>query len=216
MDSTVSILDLGSGSVTGRITVGMFPEGITAVGGNVYVAVGGFGSGENVVVIDPASDRVTASIPTGYGPTYLAAGSDGRLYVSCVGYSDYLNPANDTDGRIVVIDPAANVIVDSLIIPGHPGKISVGSDGTVYVVGPGSYTGGPVLRARLVAGDHSFGVFIPGTYYAIGVDDVSGEIYAGDAKGFSGNGVVAIHREDASRKAEFECGIGPTVFFAVR
>ena len=153
---------------------------------------------------------------TAGGPPAAAAGSDGRLYVSCIGYSDYLNPAVDTDGRIVVIDPVANVIVDSLIIPGHPGKISVGSDGTVYVVGPGSSTGGPVLRARLAAGEHSFEVFIPGSYYALGVDDVNGEIYAGDAKGFSGNGADAIHRGDASRKAEFGCGIGPTAFFAIR
>jgi DNA-binding beta-propeller fold protein YncE len=216
MDSTVSVIDIFLRRSGRKITVGPYPEGLFVSGGKLYVAVGGFGSGRTVQVIDIASDVLVATIPVPDGPTYFAARSDGAVLLSCIGYTDYVNPVNDTDGALVVIDPAIDAVVDSLIIPGHPGKLVIGPDDFAYLIGPGSFTGGPIWK--IDARDLSVvsETFIVGTFYGVGVDPVTFDVFAGDAKGFAVNGTVQIHDRDGAKLTEFVAGIGPSWFLLSR
>ncbi len=212
MDSTVSVVNLSSMQVEKDIVVGLFPEAVLVVGGKAYVAVGGFGSGTYVSVVDVALDAVVKRIPTRDGPSYLVEGTDNRVYISCTGSFDYANPANDTDGAIMVIDPATDALVDSIVVQGHLGKIAAGQDGSIYAIGPGTFTGGPIWRfstGPLSVADPNF---IPGTYYAIGANQGNGDIYVGDAKGFSERGIVAIYSSSGQLQVQFSAGTGPTCF----
>lgn len=212
MDSTVSVLDIGTRQVTRDIVVGPFPEGIVQTGGKAYVGVSGFGSGRTVAVVDVQADTLLTSIPVPDGPAYLVAGPDGRVYVSCVGASDYQNPANDTNGHLIAIDVSTDTVVDSLEIQGHPGKLVLGSAGMAYLIGPGSFAGGPIWKVDLGALSSVVPDFIPGTYYGVGVDTVAGKIFVGDANGFSGSGMVSIYDDAVRKLGEFESGIGPSWF----
>ena len=216
MDSTVSVVDIFLRRVGRKITVGPYPEGLIVAGGKLYVAVGGFGTGTTVQVVDIATDAVVGSIPVPDGPTYFAARSDGKILLSCIGYEDYLNPSNDTDGALVVIDPVTDSVVDSLVISGHPGKLVVGPDDMAYLIGPGSFTGGPIwkidARNLVVASD----TFIDGSYYGVGVDPVTLDVFAADVRGFATNGRVEIYDHTGIKRTEFVAGVGPSWFMISR
>lgn len=216
MDSTVSVVDVFLRRVSRSITVGPYPEGLIAKEGKLYVAISAFGAGTSVRVIDIATDAILGTIDVPDGPTYFAERSDGKILLSCVGYSDYYNPSYDTDGALVVIDPVTDTVVDMLQIPGHPGKLVVGPDDVAYLIGPGSFSGGPIwqLDARTLAVMAE--PFIDGTYYAVGVDPVSLQVFAGDARGFATNGTVEVYDRFGTKLDEFACGVGPTWFMVSR
>lgn len=212
MDSTVSVVDIFLRRVTKSITVGSYPEGLIAKEGKLYVAMSGFGAGTTVRIIDIATDAILGTIDVPDGPTYFAERSDGKILLSCVGYTDYYNPSNDTDGALVVIDPTTDTVVDTLQIPGHPGKLVVGPDDIAYLIGPGSFTGGPIWKLNAWTLEVIAAPFIDGTYYAVGVDPVSLRVFAGDAAGFASNGTVEVYDRNGAKLDEFVCGVGPTWF----
>ncbi len=216
MDSTISVIDIFLRSVGRTITVGPYPEGMIVAGDKLYVAVSGFGSGQVVRVIDTATDAIVGSIGVPDGPIYFARRSDGMILLACSGYMDYLNPANDTDGAMVLIDPATDTVVDEMRIPGHPGKFVVGPNDVVYMIGPGTFTGGPVWELDASTLTVISEDFIPGTWYGIGLDPVTGHVFAADAKGFATNGVVSIYDRSGLKLGEFVAGMGPSWFVVSR
>lgn len=215
MDSTISVIDLSTLKVSKKISVGLFPEAVVIASGKVYVAVSGFGFGNEVVVIDPNTDTILKRITTPDGPTFASVANQ-LIYLSCTGKFDFFDPSKDTDGAIVVIDPAIDKITSSRQIKGHPGKIALNSTGEIFLIGPGSFSGGPIWKIRssdlLVVSEK----FIEGYYYGVGIDEFSGDIYVGDAKGFAGNGVVSVFDPNGRKYREFASGIGPSWFAFVR
>ncbi|MGB2868611.1 MAG: YncE family protein [Bacteroidota bacterium] len=209
-DSTVSVVNLQTGGETKKVVVGQYPEAVVAMGGKAYVCNGGFGSGRTVSVLDVTKDSVVNVLTLSDGPSYAVSGSDGRLFVCCTGYTDYANAANSTDGRLYVINTATDTIVDSLTIPGNPvGKLVLSKDNLLYLIGPGSFSGGPIskinARQKLAFVSQSF---ITGVYYGVGVDPETGDVYAGDAKGFASNGTVTIFGAEGVKKHEILSGVG--------
>ena len=216
MDSTVSVIDVFLRRAGKKITVGAYPEGVIASNGKLYVAVGGFGAGNTVQVIDIATDAIVRTIAVSDGPAYFAVRSDGKLLLSCTGYQDFQNPANDTDGALLVIDPETDAVLDLLVVPGHPSKVVVGPDDVAYMIGSGSFSGGPIWKidARTLAVTSES--FIDGAFYGVGVDPLTFDVFVADAKGFSTNGTVGIYSRTGQKRSEFVAGVGPSWILVYR
>jgi DNA-binding beta-propeller fold protein YncE len=140
----VAHVDLAGGTVHGTIAVGPGPEGLLfapdagrsgadAPAGALYVAVTRYRPdwtevGELVIVHVPA-DTVAARIPVGTNPQAVTLAPDGILHVVCTG--DYAARA----GQVVLVDPVAGAVVDSVAVAGSPVAALALAGGVGYTVG---------------------------------------------------------------------------------
>ncbi|MCS7229498.1 MAG: YncE family protein [Candidatus Kryptonium sp.] len=203
----VSVIDLTTNRVVvDTIKVGSNPTGIVAFGNKVYVANSGFGNGRTVSVIDPSTNRVIKTINVGDGPDAFAVDQLGRLWVLCYGsYGDWQNPNDDTDGKLFAINVSADVVVDSIVIGGHPSRL--------LIVGDFAYTikNGNIVRINLRTKEKNE-TFIRGNFYSIGFDPLNRHLYCSDAKDFVQKGEVYIYDLNGAFIKKFQAGIIPSSF----
>jgi YVTN family beta-propeller protein len=98
-------------AVAGAVTVLLLTRGPA---GGVKVAA------DSVAVIDPASNRVVASVSLGSAPTAITTGA-GDVWT-----------ASATDGTLARIDPKTATLLQTLAPPAPPGQVAVGS-GSVWI-----------------------------------------------------------------------------------
>jgi len=148
--TTVTIIDIGTNTVTG--TIGGFngPSGLvisptdeTIAYVNNYGYGMGSGTGTTVSVVDLQTKMITASITVGIAPAALAITPDGAfVYVA-----NYEN-GNPGTGTISVIETSDNTVIDT--IPGFSGPfaIAITPNGKyAYVTNFGSNNFSPVGKA---------------------------------------------------------------------
>ncbi len=161
MTSTISKVDVVDKSVVGEYGVGLAPEGLMVVGNKLYICCTGFEwfkyksvTGRDwvvdpthrsndvkayryiqgrVYVFDLQAEAVVDSIAVGINPQYLDLDPGGELNVVCTG--DYWS----VFGQIYRINPATNMVIDSMATGGSPGMISIGADGVGFLAGGGWY-----------------------------------------------------------------------------
>ena len=214
-ENTVAVLDLPRLRVASRVPVGANPDGIAIAGGKAFVANSGFGSGHTVSVIDLANFHgvsnnlvVTGTIEVGEYPGGVRVTPFGQVYIVCTGsYGDYSNPDDDTPAKIHVIDPGPGAVVDSIFIGGHASDIAIsGIDGVGYVA-----TVDSVVRVD-TRSNRTTGVFLRGSYYAVGVEEVSGDVYVADPKNYVQPGTVSVYAATGQLRTTFSVGIIPGWF----
>lgn len=202
-DNSVLIVGTRSMGVIGRIPVGTNPEGIAITAGRAFVANSGLGSGSTVTVVDIASRNVIKTLSVGDNPAGVVLSPDGQIYVVCAGFYDFSDPSNDTPAKLKIIDPHSLTVVDSLFLGEHASILAVSADGRGYVP-----TSSKVLaidtRARRVVG-----TFVVGTYYGVGVEEVSGDVYLTDPKNYVLPGEVAIFAANGQFRTRFLTGVIP-------
>ncbi|MGD9900588.1 MAG: YncE family protein [Calditrichaceae bacterium] len=205
--NSVSIIDLSNLHLTGSIPVGLNPEGIAISGNKAYVANSGFGSDNTVSVIDIDSQSVIKSIKVGDYPTVIETDIQGNLQVMCSGDNgDWSDPNDDTNGSIYVIDPVSDIVIDSLIIQGHPSRLSVEGGETAFYL-DGFFGNVMFYPAENRISDPQ--IFVPGLYYGIRYEPRAQQLFVLDALDFVQNGLLKIYDKNGSRLNEFEVGIGP-------
>jgi YVTN family beta-propeller protein len=113
-DSTVSVIDAATGTVTATLPVGNSPLAVAAdsAAGTVYVA----NYNDNTVsVIDVATGTVTATLPVGSNPTGVAVDpAAGTAFV-----------ANAVDSTVSVIDVATRTVTATLPVGSNPSAVAV-------------------------------------------------------------------------------------------
>jgi YVTN family beta-propeller protein len=122
-DSSVSRIDLATGTAGTPIPVGSFPTGIaiTPDGSRAYVTNQ---LSNSVSVIDLASSTVIATIPVGAGPSGIAITPDGtRAYV-----------ANSSDSTVSRINTATNTVATTIAGVGGSEIAITPSGGQAYVL----------------------------------------------------------------------------------
>ena len=148
-DSKGYITNLYKGTVTAfdpstysiikdNIRVGLNPQGLAIANGKLFVCNSGYGSDSTISVIDPVRDSVVATINVSRSPCDIGVDSDGDIIVLCNGYSDFSNPANDTPGAIIVINPSSYLVKNIIALPlsqyGHPNELTISSKGYGFTV----------------------------------------------------------------------------------
>jgi YVTN family beta-propeller protein len=121
-DSTVSVIDTGTGAVTVTVPVAAGPHGMSMTPDGRTVYVSGDES-STVSVIDTATDRVTHTIEVGKTPHGLAMQPDGRILLVAVYGED----------RVAFVDTATRAIAGSVAVP-KPHTIAIRPDGKLAYV----------------------------------------------------------------------------------
>jgi len=207
---SVTVIDLTSYTILlDSISVGPYPEGITAIGSKVYVCNADRGFGQTVSVIDATTDRVSRTITVGDGPSCADVAPDGSVWIMCTGsFAGPSNPNGETPGRIFVIDPYYDIVVDSIFVGGHPSGMAISLDDYAYVV-----EGNHVLKYSTQVDELVTSGLVVGSltsnYCAIAVDDYTNSIYVADARDFVQNGEVRIYAADGSPQGRFDAGVAP-------
>ncbi len=202
----VAKLDLQTKTVTTRINVGRKPEGIKGANGKLFVANSGFGFDNTVSVIDMASDMVVATLQVGLNPRFVLNGFDNFIYVVCTGsFSD-----TTIFSGIYKIDPAANVVVDSVQVKKNPGEacfteinkmLVINNDGVVNV-DLATKSVSPLISGTAV--NSFFGVI-----HSISYDLLRATIYCGNPKDFTQNGEVVTFDVNGNETGRFNVGLNP-------
>ena len=205
--NVVHKVNLAARSVTGAIAVGQNPKGIAIIAGKAYVANSGFGPGRTVSVISLATMSIVRTLTVADNPGGVQITPGGMVYVVCEGsYGDFSNPADDTPAKIMVIDPATDAVTDSVFVGGHATDIAIGLDGIGYVA-----TATDVLRVDTRANTIT-GTFKPGTFYSVGVEAASGDVYLADPKTYIQPGTVSVYAPNGQLRNQFDCGLIPGSF----
>ncbi|MDH3253206.1 MAG: hypothetical protein OEM41_10470, partial [Ignavibacteria bacterium] len=132
---------------------------------------------------------------------------EGMVYVLCAGfYGSGSIPDDSTPAQVIVIDPRTTAIVDSIDIPGHAYTIAVSGTGLAYVPSSDSVM---VIDTRA---HRVTGTFARGAFYAVGVEESSGDIYLSDAKNFAQPGEVLVYASDGQLRTRFTAGVIPGSF----
>ena len=84
-DGTISRLDTINLSITGKIEVGDHPEALTVANNKLYINISGYGSGNQIAVVDIATFKKTKNIEVLLNPyDVCTTGEDGKVYfISC-------------------------------------------------------------------------------------------------------------------------------------
>lgn len=202
----VLVVNLRTHAVTGAIPVGENPVGIVIASGKAYVANSGFGSGRTVSVIALSAMAVIRTIAVGNNPNGIELTPSGMVYSVCTGSYDFANPVNDTPAKIMVIDPSSDIVVDSIFVGGHASDIAIGADGMGYIASTSE-----VLQIDTRV-DKITGTFKTGSFYAVGVEASSGDVYIADARNFVQPGTVSVYAPNGELRTQFEVGVIPGSF----
>jgi DNA-binding beta-propeller fold protein YncE len=209
--SSVLALDLNTLGVMDSIAVGANPQEMMIVGDDLYVCNSGYGADNTISVLSLSPLQSRATLRVGSGPTGIVRAHDGTLWVACTGNAYGVPPS---PGSLFAINPSTRSVQDSLVLTAQLwGSIALGNDGAAYVLGvsAGSFYGGPVHRFNLGTKALAQEV-IPGTFYAMGIDGASGEVYVADAKSFTSQGEIRSYTTAFTLKRTVGVQRGPAVF----
>ena len=201
----LNALGVNSGLVD-SVAVGANPEELTISGDRVYVANSGFGAANTVSAILMSNLQDVNTIHVGDGPQWIRTAPDGRLHVLCSGFTDYVDPANDTPGGVWVIDPAGNTVSDSLVLPvgEHPAELAL-ADAGYFIVNNTVRVYNPVSLDITNSGFASGFSFA----YGLGVDNLTQRLFVLDAVDFVSPGALIIYGLDGSEVSRYATGVAP-------
>lgn len=176
----VKILDLNAMTSTGLIVTGSSPDLMLLNGTRLWVVnSAGWTSDSTITVIDTQTDNVIQTFVVGDNPAGIVKDAEGKIWVLCGGISDWQNPANNTNGVLVRINPSTFAIElrhelsgsdfgPRLAINGSGQQIYFSFLGTVYMF---DSLGGATVQPI---------PFIAQFCYALAVDPDNGEVYVTD------------------------------------
>ena len=95
------------------------------------------------------------------------------------------------------------MLIDSITIGGHAYAIAIHDAGLGYVATTDSIV---TVDTRV---HRRIGTFQRGQYYSVGVESVSGDVYASDARDFLQAGTVYIFSAEGDLRTSFEAGVIP-------
>ncbi len=217
--STVTIIDLATQAVAGSISAGTNPEDIAAAAGYAFVANNGFGFDSTLTRIDIATDTVVDTLSLGCdGPRSLEVDNEDELWVFCNGKtvfnSDFTEIIEQTNGQVLVVDPATTEIKERINVDTQIGASSSGQDtyfdatnNTIYLV-----RGSELLVFDTASNTQGTSVTVPGDESVGGVafDAASNQLYLGRITSFTEVGFVSVHSTDGAEVSRFDAGIAPT------
>lgn len=204
-DNSVSVVDLTTNTVTGKIPVGNNPEEMLIAGDNLYVTNSGFGKGNTITVIDLATNSIVKTLIVGDNPLHIRLWKTTTAIVLCGGdFGDFNNPNDDTPGKIFYIDLPNQSVKDSMSIGGHPFEMAIDKNENLYALGSAG-----VIKINLISKTTAPNSFISGSYYTIAFDEMRNQLYVTDPKDYLQPGTVKMYDLNGVLLRSFSAGINP-------
>jgi DNA-binding beta-propeller fold protein YncE len=202
----VAVIDLNNLSVSSKIETYSGPENMTIVNDALYVTVsGGFGRATSLLKIDTNTDAVVNTIELHDNPNSIALDDDGALWVVCGGYTDFVDPANNTSGKLMQI--IGDSVAAEYIITRGANSLTVSPDAnSLYYL---DFTG--VKRVDISDPAINFDLILPtdGYFYGLDVRPSTGAIYVANAKDFVSAGEVIVIDDTGAEIERIQAGIIP-------
>lgn len=212
----LTVVDLATGQVIKRISLGKGPERIMILGNELYVS----NSGDNTLsIVDLTSLNVSNQLAVGQAPNDLAVDANGKLWVLCKG-------KNNEKSTLVKVNPTNKSIESTLPVGSHSqkkaGNLTLSADRKTmfftynfYDAADGFRYKGEVYSADVNASSITAQTpLVSKPFYGLGLDPSTGILYGALAPGFSQSGYV--YRYAASNRAlvdSIKVEIGPNGFF---
>jgi YVTN family beta-propeller protein len=198
----ISVVNLQNSSISSTIPFPGWSEEMVMTDQKIFV-----GNNENnmILVIDAITDSAIDTIITGNYCNSLVSDVNGKVWALCSGQTG-------VQATLHMIDPVNNSIVSTFTFPTgqSPWKLNINGNGTIlYYLNNGVYempVNGSVLATSALIPEGS------STFYSLGIEPVSGDIYIGDAKDYVQNGSVLRYSSGGTMISIFDVGIIPGGF----
>lgn len=210
----IAIVNADTYKLEGSVTV----EGIDKYSGCEQLLLGSDGYiysncwsyGKTLVKIDPATDRVVATLEVGIQPKSIVIDPQTNiLWTLCDGGGWEQNPVGYEAPTLVAVDMKTFTVSRRI-------ELKFGSVSELnYYNGHLYWLQNGVMRMSVDATDAPAEPYIPSTSYALyamTVNPGTGEIYVADAIDYMQRGVVVRYSADGDKIAEFQVGIIPAGF----
>lgn len=202
-----------NGQITGSIAIDAGPEEVVANNDYVFVANrGGTSNGNTVTVIDPLTDQIVSTVTVGDRPISLEVDYQGNVWVLCQGdviYDANWNVIGETEAQLMRVDGQAHAVTAQWTIGEvgeHPQFMAISPDGQdLYLVN------GDVLFYDIAAGQFQTQT-IEGDFYAIGVNEATGEILVSSMPDYVNNDQVFEYTAGGQLNATYTVGVAPRAF----
>lgn len=213
LTGTVKILDLINFTITGSIPTGSGANRMLQAGPVVYVTnSGGFGTDNNVTVINTTTDEVVSQIEVGDNPNSLVLDASDNLWVLGGGSLAY-NPDFSIDEDNSTLGTLTKIRADgsqefSLSIPGYTystaNNLVLDNDGVLYYTFNDKVWSMSVDDTELPSEP-----FMDKSLYGLSVHPVSGYLIGCEAVSFTSAGNLIFYERDGSENSTFAAGIAP-------
>jgi len=214
----VYVINPQSVQVTDSIVLpGLSAESMCAYLGTVFTGSWDTSAGNKIFGINTGSDEAVSAITVaGRSPQELLLDRDQMLWVLA-------GDEPEITATLTRLDPSTGNILQSYSFPAaaYPLKPALNpTKDTLYFL-EANYYGGSSNNGiyRMGINDPALPAvpFVQAAanqyFYALGIDPVSGLIYAGDPKGFDQKGSVILYRQDGTMLKSFTVGLGPGHFY---
>ncbi len=201
----IHVIDLTEHQKTGTIGVQGWTEDLLKVNDKVFVCSV---DRNEVLVIDPGSDRITDTIPVTKEPTSMVQDRDDRIHVLCSGGTN-----GEEAPAIHTISPQKETVEKTLVFSDSsqsPSELTTGPERAVLY-----YLNDGVFRMGQKASSLPASPFIEpngANFYGLGVDPVNEHIYVSDAMDFVQPGRVYRYDPSGAPKDTFKVGVIPGAF----
>ncbi len=197
------------------IPVGYGAEGISYVGGHIFVAnSGGYGVDSTISIINPVTKQVE-TIQVGYCPKNMVTDANGNIWVICSGadiYDANWNIVATKPSSLVVINPSTKSVEKSIPLfnDKHPSHIDISPNKQIVYYG-GGYGFNGIYSIALNATDNAQQSLIQGYYYGFNVNPQNGDIYCLEAPNFTSGGTLKVfaNGSNTTPSKTVTVGIGP-------
>jgi len=218
VSNRVAVVDLSTFDITNSISTGQGPEEMTIAQGKLYVTnSGGFTDDSTITIIDTATDQYLSTLTVGINPNSITSDSNGKLWILCRGTTGLLwdDPSDDIGGELICLNPSTGSIELRLPFAAteHPFKLRInGAGDRLYYLSGTSGFMGEVFTFSTSDTILPTSPFINKSFYGLGVDAVTGKIFASDPADFNSRVTVFAFETNGTEFCSLKAGIAPTFF----
>ena len=215
--NSLQVVNLATNSIVNSIPVGLGPETLLITNGKAYVTnLGGYGLDSTVSVVDLYTETVIETITVGDRPSSIVS-VNGKVWVLCEGYTEYdslWNVVSETPGKLVKINPTTDVVESTFTftVGDHPEDLIVGGNFDKLYFSNGSWSKS-VYEMDVTSTTLPITPFINRSFYGLGYDWTSNQLYAADAVDYVQNGWVFRYANTGAVVDSFQVGIIPGSFY---
>jgi hypothetical protein len=206
-DDYIAVIDLATMTVGEPIAIHDYADHIIVHNNKLIVANGSFGSGDSVMIIDPATNSIGEFSMDGAPNSFEISGN--MLYVMC--------STIGADSKLVTLDLTPDAIIDihEIVLPAsiaNAQNLDVDGNNIYFTAGSKIYSvsknATEVIDSALAdTGSTSF-------YIGYGFAVHDGKIYISEgANDFVSDGRIFVYSTDGELMTEIPSGLGPNGFY---